>query len=67
MQLGLDNLKRGVEVRAHATVLLNLASDAQLLHSGGWWPDADLLQRHLLRRLLGVKRTRYAQCELFRV
>jgi hypothetical protein len=38
MQLGLDNSKRGVEVRAHATVLLNLASDAQLLHPAGGGP-----------------------------
>ena len=32
------------------------------------WPDADLLvQRQFLRRLLGVKQTRYAQREFFRV
>jgi len=31
------------------------------------WPDADLVQRQLLRRLLGVKQTRYAQREFFRV
>jgi hypothetical protein len=33
----------------------------------GNWPDADLPQRQLLGRLLGVERTRYAQRELFRV
>jgi len=31
------------------------------------WPDADLPQRQLLCRLFGVKRTRYAPRELFRV
>src|SRR5215471_18327927 len=31
------------------------------------WPDADLLQRQLLGRLLGAKRTRYAQREFLRV
>ena len=31
------------------------------------WPDADLVQRLPSRRLLGVKRTRYAHRELFRV
>jgi len=31
------------------------------------WPDADLVQRQFLRRLLGVKQTRYAQREFFRV
>ena len=31
------------------------------------WPDADLVQRQLLRRLLGLKPTRYAQREFFRV
>ena len=30
-------------------------------------PDADLVKRQLLCRLLGLKRTRYAQRELFRV
>ena len=30
-------------------------------------PDADLVQRHLLCRLLGVEPTRYAQREFFRV
>ena len=37
------------------------------LHESGNWPDADLAQRQLLRRLLGVKQTRYAQREFFRV
>ena len=32
-----------------------------------FWPDADLVQRQLLRRLLGVKPTRYAHREFFRV
>ena len=27
----------------------------------GFWPDADIPQRQLLRRLFGVKRTRYAK------
>ena len=31
------------------------------------WPDADLVQRLRTRQLLGVKRTRYARRELFRV
>ena len=31
------------------------------------WPDADLVQRQLLRRLLGVEQTGYAQREFFRV
>jgi hypothetical protein len=31
------------------------------------WRDADLVQRLPSRQLLGVKRTGYAHCELFRV
>ena len=30
------------------------------------WPDADLPQRQLLCRLLGVERTRYARSEAYR-
>jgi len=31
------------------------------------WPDADLVQGLPSRQLLGVKRTCYARCEIFRV
>ena len=68
MQLGSDNSKRGVEIRALRYGSVESCERCPAaVDSGGWWPDADLQQRHLLRRLLGVKRTRYAQCELFRV
>ena len=33
--------------------------------TGPRWLDADLPQRQLLCRLLGVKQTRYAQCDFF--
>jgi hypothetical protein len=56
-------LTKRVGDQAKSVILRKFATT----HQSGIGPDDDLVQRLPTRQLLGVKRTRYARRELFRV